>query len=98
MDAGLGAPTMRLEAPVGGVETMATWVPRFVALMATLAPAMKQHGIASEKDLQLDTLSDRLLAEFASARSLIIAHFQVGAWAKTGVAAGPLSGRAAAPA
>jgi ubiquinone/menaquinone biosynthesis C-methylase UbiE len=84
MDAGLGAPTMRLEALVGGIETMAPWVPRFVAIMTSLAPAMKQHGIATEQDLQLETLADRLLAEFTSARSLVVAHFQVGAWATVG--------------
>jgi SAM-dependent methyltransferase len=87
MDAGLGPPTMRLECLVGGIETMAPWVQRFVGLMTTLAPAMRQHGIASEGELQLETLADRLLAEFSSARSLVMAHFQVGAWAKVGASA-----------
>ena len=81
VEAGFGTPTMRLEAPVGGAETMTSWMNMFVALLRTLLPGMQQAGIASEQDLDLPTLADRLLAEVAAARGVVIGHLQVAAWA-----------------
>lgn len=83
IDAGLPTPTMRLEAPVGGAETMSSWMHMFVALLTTLLPAMQQAGIANEHDLRLPTLADHLLSEVAAARSLVVGHLQVAAWATT---------------
>jgi SAM-dependent methyltransferase len=82
VDAGLPAPAMRLEAPTGGAEMMTSWMHMFVALLATLLPTMQKTGIASEEDLDLTTLADHLLAEFSAARSVIVGHLQVAAWAK----------------
>jgi SAM-dependent methyltransferase len=79
--AGLATPTMRLEAPVGGAETMTSWMHMFVALLTTLLPAMQRAGIASEQELDLPTLADRLLSEVAAAGGVVIGHLQVAAWA-----------------
>jgi SAM-dependent methyltransferase len=80
MGAGLGAPRMRLEARVGGAPTILPWLRSFADLLGVLAPEMERLGVATAKELDIETLADRLCAEAASLGSLVISHYQVGAW------------------
>jgi ubiquinone/menaquinone biosynthesis C-methylase UbiE len=80
--AGLQAPTMRLEAPVGGTAANGVWLGRFKELIATLLPEMGRLGVATAEQVDIETLIERINAEAARTNSVIIGHFQVGAWAR----------------
>jgi len=80
--AGLPAPTMRLEAPVGGIPANGVWLGRFKELIATLLPEMERLGAATAAQVGIETLIERVSAEAARTNSVIIGHFQVGAWAR----------------
>jgi SAM-dependent methyltransferase len=86
--AGLGEPTMRLDAYVGGAGTLAEWISGFVQLMTTLAPQMHQLGVASAEELELPTLETRILGQMQAAGSAVVSHLQVAAWARTRPAPG----------
>jgi SAM-dependent methyltransferase len=80
--AGLGSPTMRLEAPVGGTPANLTWLKRFRELIATLLPEMERLGVATAGQVDIETLVERISDEAARTNSVIIGHFSVGAWAR----------------
>ena len=80
--AGLPAPTMRLEAPVGGAAANAVWLDRFKQLIATLLPEMERLGVATAAQVDIETLVERISAEANRTNSVIIGHFQLGAWAR----------------
>jgi hypothetical protein len=80
--AGLGSPTMRLEAVVGGTPANLVWLGRFKELIATLLPEMERLGVATAEQVDIETLIERISEEAARSGSVIISHFQVGAWAR----------------
>jgi hypothetical protein len=45
--AGLESPTMRLEAPVGGMPVILGWLEMFKELIATLLPELERLGLAT---------------------------------------------------
>jgi SAM-dependent methyltransferase len=78
--AGLGAPSMREEAPIGSAAHMHVWLQAFRELMSTLLPEMQRHGIATGDQLQLDTLVERIVAEAEASASILVGHYQIAAW------------------
>ena len=82
VDAGLGSPTMRLEAPVGGMPVTLPWLEIFKELIATLLPEMERLGVATAAQVGLETLVERIGSEAISTTSLIIGHSQIGAWVR----------------
>ena len=80
--AGLEPPTMRLEALVSGMPTGLVWLERFRELIATLLPEMERLDVATAAQVEIETLVERIGAEAARTNSVIISHFQVGAWAR----------------
>ena len=76
----LPAPTMRLEAQVGGVPTIAPWLNMFKELIATLLPEMERLGVATAEEVGLETLVERITKEAEALSSVIVGHYQVGAW------------------
>lgn len=78
--AGLGAPTMRLEAPAGGMPVALPWLEMFKELIATLLPEMVRLGVATATQVGLETLVERIGREATESTSLIVGHFQIGAW------------------
>jgi SAM-dependent methyltransferase len=77
--AGLGTPTMRLEALIGdAVHTEP------IDLLAHIARAVAEraeaYGIASIRELELETLHERLRGEAAETDSALVTHDEVGAW------------------
>lgn len=80
MAAGLAAPTMRLEAQIGGVPTIVAWLNTFKELIATLLPEMERLGVVTAEEVGLETLVERISKEAEASSSVIISHNQVGAW------------------
>ena len=82
LSAGLPAPSMRLEAAIGGGE--ASEGPLFVAaeLTRTLLPDMVRLGVTTAEEVGIDTLAERMRREVAAAGSLVARHSEIGAWVR----------------
>ncbi len=82
LTAGLKAPTMRLEAAIGGGEVGDG--PLFVAaeLARTLLPDMERLGVATAGEVGIETLFERMRKEAAANGSVVARHSEIGAWAR----------------
>jgi ubiquinone/menaquinone biosynthesis C-methylase UbiE len=81
LDAGLPAPQLRLDAPVGGGEDWPGYA--YVAdTVRSLLPMMEQMGAVSAEDVDIDTLADRLRAEALGQRGVQMLPIIMGAWAR----------------
>jgi len=79
--AGLQAPTMRLHAIIGGAN--ARDVAKLDADQAIILSAeIERLGIATERELDAATLTDRILAELAATKGVIIGRGEIGAWSR----------------
>lgn len=77
--AGLAPPTLRLEALLGGGGT-ASPLELIADLAATLLQTAARLGAHVPSDLDLDELLDRMREEARATDSLVVGHFQIGAW------------------
>ena len=77
--AGLPAPTMRLEMPMGKDPDFAEW---FCGLVRTLGSQMRELGLPVESLGNLETLRERMQAEVDAAPTLAAWMAPVGAWAR----------------
>ena len=82
ISAGLSPPTLRLEALVRGAAHSSDLLHLFTELMATLLPDMERLGVASADDVGLGTLLERMNEEAVATASVVIGHYQVGAWSR----------------
>jgi SAM-dependent methyltransferase len=81
LEAGLPAPQLRLDAPVGGGEDWPGYA--YVAdTVRSLLPMMEQMGLVSAEDVDVDTLADRLRAEALGLRGVQMLPIVMGAWAR----------------
>jgi protein-L-isoaspartate O-methyltransferase len=81
--AGLPAPSMRLEAFIGGGATTAGYL-RFAAadLIRSVLPELVRLGVATLAEVDIDTLHERMLAEVIANESVIVGRSEIGAWAR----------------
>ena len=81
--AGLAAPSMRLEAFIGGGATSADYL-RFAAsdLIGSVVDELVRLGVATAAEVGLDTLHERMLAEVIANDSVIVGRSEIGAWAR----------------
>ena len=79
LEAGLPAPTMRMEMPLGKEPDLARW---FYDIVCTLRPQMQQLHLPIESLGSLDTLVDRLQAEVAGSKTVASWFASVAAWAR----------------
>lgn len=80
---GLPFPQMHLESLIGGPDDLD--LIRFkVDLVRTLLPQILRLGIASESEVAIDTLAQRIRDEMQAGGSVILGRSEIGAWAKTG--------------
>lgn len=81
VDAGLPAPTMRLESLVESGPDAASpdW---FAESLRSMLPLAEQLGVASAGEVDVDTLADRLRAEAVAAGAVVKAPDVVGAWTR----------------
>jgi SAM-dependent methyltransferase len=78
--AGLPAPTMRLEAVVGGGANSSDALRLIAELAVSLSSTIEELGVGSVADLDPDTLLDRMRDEAQATNSVVVGHFQFGAW------------------
>jgi SAM-dependent methyltransferase len=80
--AGLSDPTVRLEALVLGPDTALPWIRMFADLIVVLLPEMVRLGVATEAEVEPETLVDRIQAEALRTASVLVGHGQYAAWAR----------------
>ena len=78
-EAGLPAPTMRMEMPLGKEPDFAQW---FYDIVCTLRPQMQQLHLPIESLGSLDTLVNRLQAEVAGSKTVATWFASVAAWSR----------------
>jgi ubiquinone/menaquinone biosynthesis C-methylase UbiE len=78
---GLPDPELRLEAGIGGGEGAPAFL--WSDLVRSLIPTLEAAGIATEEEIDPDTLTDRLMADLAANDGLVITILLVGAWTRT---------------
>ena len=67
VDAGLPPPTMHFEAPIGAAETWAGY--RYMAtIFQSLLPLLEKYGLATAKQVDVDTLAVRLREEVLASK------------------------------
>jgi SAM-dependent methyltransferase len=79
--AGLGPPTMRLEA-VMGAGPDADPIDLVADLALTVMPAAEQFGIVAMQELDPGTLHERLRAEATATAAVLTARTEIGAWVR----------------
>ena len=83
LDAGLTAPQLRLEAPIGGGPDWPGYA--YVAeSVRSLLPMLEQRGLVTADEADVDTLADRLRDEVVERGGVQILPTVIGAWARTG--------------
>jgi SAM-dependent methyltransferase len=80
VSAGLPAPTMRLEGVVGGGTESSDALRLVSELTVSLWSRIEELAVESIADLDPETLLDRMRAEAEETNSLVVGHFQFGAW------------------
>ena len=81
VEAGLPAPYMHFEAPVGGPESWAGF-PYAAASFGSLLPLLVQFGIATEEEVDVGNLADRVRREVAASKRPLTLPVHVTAWAQ----------------
>lgn len=79
--AGLPAPTMHLDAPVGGGSDWAGFDYMVSGLRSNL-PHILQHKVATEGEVDIDTFAERLRADVVGQQGVIMLPTFIGAWAR----------------
>jgi hypothetical protein len=80
--AGLPSPQVRLEALIGGGANSSDVVQLVADLVATLLPEMERLGVATAADAGLATLVERMRNEAIASASVVVGHYQIGAWSR----------------
>jgi ubiquinone/menaquinone biosynthesis C-methylase UbiE len=80
-EAGLADPDLRLEAAIAGGEDAPVFV--WADVLRSVIPTLEQAGIATEAEIDPDTLEERLRADLAATDGVMISIVVVGAWSRT---------------
>jgi SAM-dependent methyltransferase len=80
--AGLAAPAMHLESVIGGANGGSDWARQTFELLVTMCPEVTARGVASELEIKISGLEQRMLHEI-EAGSVIVGRSEVGAWSRT---------------
>ena len=73
---------MRMHTFIGGGSATHPFLEALSGLIATLAPAMERLGVATQAEVGIATLADRMKHEVEANGSVIIGRSEVGAWAR----------------
>ena len=81
LDAGLSAPQLRLDAPIGGGPDWPGYA--YVAdTVRSLLPMLEQMGVVTAEEVGIETLAERLRAEAVGQRVVQMLPIVIGAWAR----------------
>ena len=80
--AGLTAPSLRLESVISGGANSADHVQFKTELACTLVPEMERLGVATEGEVESETLAEQMLAEVIANSSVIVGRSEIGAWSR----------------
>jgi hypothetical protein len=81
LDAGLPAPQLRLDPPLGGGTDWPGY--EYVAdVVRSLLPMLQQMGVGIAQEVGVETLADRLRAEAAGQPGAQLLPILIGAWAR----------------
>ncbi len=81
VSAGLPAPTMNLEALVGGGDSNPATV-LVPEVIRSLLPVIERFGIATASEIEIETLRERLHDEIVSSGAIVISPSLIGAWTR----------------
>ncbi|HEY7112779.1 MAG TPA: methyltransferase domain-containing protein [Thermoanaerobaculia bacterium] len=81
--AGLPAPTMRLDALIGGGPNAADLLHLNADIVRSLLPEMERLGVATAAEVEIESLAERMIAEAVAANALLVGRYEVGAWSRT---------------
>jgi SAM-dependent methyltransferase len=81
LDAGLPGPTMHLDAAVGGGPDWMGYE-YMTSLIRTLLPRLVDSGVATEEEVDIDTLASRLQAEIVDQQGAAATWGFVSAWSR----------------
>ncbi len=82
LGAGLPPPAMSLAAIVGGGRSRLDWALMMADLFETLLPDALRLGVATQSEVGLPDLRDRITAEVAERETVIVGRSEVGAWVR----------------
>jgi bacteriocin-like protein len=82
VSAGLPAPTLRLEAVIGGGKNSLDCLHLMGDVIPALLPEILRSRIATEAELGVDTLIERMFNEVISNDSVIVGRSEIGAWCR----------------
>jgi hypothetical protein len=82
-DAGLPAPTIRLESVIGAGANSTEQVRFTTDLALTLLSDMEDQGLLTPGEIHPGTLADRVLDDVAASGSVIVGRSEIGAWSHT---------------
>jgi hypothetical protein len=82
VSAGLPAPTLRLEAVIGGGANGLDCLRLAGDLIPILLPEMLRLGVATAAEIGVETLAERMINEAISNDSVIVGRFEIGAWCR----------------
>ena len=80
--AGLPAPSMRLEAVIGGGTRGLDWMHLIAENVASLLPTMERLGVATAAEVDIATLPGRLHRELTASGGVIAGRSEIGAWSR----------------
>jgi len=80
--AGLRAPTMRLEAVVGGPASASDRLQLLANQVETMLPGMERLGVTTVAEIALGTLVERMDDEIHAESNVIVWRSEIGAWCR----------------
>jgi SAM-dependent methyltransferase len=82
VSAGLPAPSMRLEAVLGGGANGLDCLYLIAGVVEIMSGEIVRLGVATAEDIGLETLVERMSAEASARESLLVGRSEIGAWAR----------------
>jgi ubiquinone/menaquinone biosynthesis C-methylase UbiE len=82
VSAGLPAPTLRLEAVIGGGRNSLDSVRLAAEVVPVLLPEILRLGVATAIEIGVETLTERIITEAISNDSVIVGRLEIGAWCR----------------
>jgi SAM-dependent methyltransferase len=82
VDAGLPAPTMRMEAVIAGGGECDDHIRFEVDPVRSIMPHIERLGLGRAQDIDVDTLVDRVREELIASGGVIVGRAEVGAWSQ----------------